>query len=194
MVDGWRKRLRDAVIARGLDPKDVSRRAGRGPTFLRDVIDYGIDPSVEKLMSVLNVLNMTMGELIDGLENPPQRIPIIGVSEAGECWTPSPSAGETEMALTDGEPIAVEVRGDSMAPVYRDGDLIIGAKRSGAAADNLIGQDCIIETREGQRYIKFLLRGSPKGRYTLRAYNPTTPDIENVRLAWVAPILWVRRR
>lgn len=80
-----------------------------------------------------------------------------------------------------------------MAPVYREGDLLIGAKRTGKSADNLLGLDCIVVTEDGERYVKFLARGTARGAFNLRSYNPAHKDIENVRLSWAAPILWVKR-
>lgn len=136
---------------------------------------------------------MSLAELYDGEALVFQRIPVIGAVAAGEGWEPfDDELGEIELKM-DGEAVALEVRGDSMFPVYRNGDLLIGTKRAGPRADNLVGLDCIVMTDDGKRYVKFLSRGSMSGRFHLRSYNPAHRDVENVKIAWAAPIVWVKR-
>lgn len=179
---------------RGLNAKQLSRLAGKGETFVRDVLDYEKDPRLGNVMALCDALGVSISELVEGTTPDYQTIPIIGAVAAGETWTAhGDSLGETELRVEGGEPVALEITGNSMAPVYRNGDLLIGAKRSGTSADNLVGLDCIVLTDEGNRYVKFLTRGSVRGRFNLRSYNPAHKDVENVKLAWAAPIIWVRR-
>lgn len=194
MSETWRARLKRIIEERGLDMKNLSRSAGLGETAVRDWLERDQTPKVSSLAAVGDVLGMSLDEIYAGEAGAAQRIPIIGAVAAGEGWTTfDDGLGEIEVRVEGGEPVALEVRGDSMAPVYRDGDLLIGAKRSGERADNLIGLDCIVMTDGGARYVKFLARGTVRGRFNLRSYNPAQKDIENVKLAWAAPILWVKR-
>lgn len=80
-----------------------------------------------------------------------------------------------------------------MVPVYRSGDILVGVKHAGRTAHNLIGLDCIVETDTGERYVKFLSKSTQKGRFNLRSYNPANRDIEDVRIAWVAPVMFIKR-
>ena len=88
--------------------------------------------------------------------------------------------------------ITIEIRGDSMSPVYRSGDKLI-CRRHLRAFDNLIGLDCAVLTEDGQGYVKILRRGTRPNRYNLKSYNVAQEDIENVKLAWAAPVVWIKR-
>ena len=190
----WRDRLLTIIETRNLNMKRLSLDAGMGETAIRDMLKRDRDPRRETMNKVAHALGMTASELFDGEEPTYQVISIIGAASAGDGWEPfDDRLGRIKLKVDGGEPVAIEVRGDSMAPVYRDGDLIIGAKRSGSAADNLIGQDYIVKTDDGCRYIKFLARGLTRGRFNLKSYSPAREDIENVKIEWAAPIIWVRR-
>jgi phage repressor protein C with HTH and peptisase S24 domain len=197
-METWRDRLKRAMAEHRFNMKSLSLAAGLGETAVRDALERRSSPRLETLQSIAGVLGMTVGELVDGDARSAQRVPILGYVSAGEGWLPFDDeaivrAPEELPLSVDGPGVALSIRGDSMAPVYRDGDFIIGSKRTGPMADNLIGLDCIVMTDTGERYVKFLSRGSVKGRFNLRSYNPVHKDVENVRLAWAAPIVWVRR-
>lgn len=194
LMKDWRKTIVHLMRERGLNMKQLSRLAGRGETFVRDVLDYEKDPRLSNVMALADALGVSVGQLIVGDQPDFQSIPIIGRVAAGEGWNAvNDRLGEIELRVEGGEPVALEVSGDSMKPVYRNGDLLIGAKRAGTTADNLIGLDCIVLTEDGDKYVKFLARGSVRGKFHLRSYNPAQKDVENVKLAWAAPIIWVRR-
>lgn len=96
------------------------------------------------------------------------------------------------MKIDGGEPVAIEVRGDSMTPVYRNGDLLVAAKKVDRL-EGAVGCDCIVMTEDNERLIKFLVKGTTRGRYDLRSYNPANEDLKNVRISWAAPITWIKR-
>lgn len=135
--------------------------------------------------------------MIYGDERPKISVPVIGIVSAGEGWIAADGArfDPIEFALSDpGETIGIEVRGDSMKPVYRNGDLLICRMHEGRNFDNLVGLDCVVCTTEGVGYIKILRRGSRPFRYNLKSYDPHVDDVENVQLKWAAPVVWIKRR
>lgn len=193
----WRTRLDKLIVEKGFSRKSLSKAAGFGETFIRDVIDLGRDPGVERLSSICGLLGVSLNQLLYGEAGFSARVRIVGAVSAGEGWAPIDDGDTfTELAIGGGgEPIGLEVRGDSMRPVYRPGDVLIGSKIVQQSFTRLIGLDCIVMTKRGERYVKFLAKGSVRHRFNLRSYNVGAgyEDIENVELDWAAPIAWVKR-
>lgn len=72
---------------------------------------------------------------------------------------------------------ALRVRGDSMYPVYRDGDLIFIEDRP-AEFPLRRNTDYVIELTDGRRLLK-MVEPASDGRYNLVAYNaPIEPEVE----------------
>lgn len=88
-------------------------------------------------------------------------------------------------------PEVLQVRGDSMYPAYNDGDLIYCKQRLNSP-DDAIGLECMVKVEGGQRLLKRVSKGSKRRFFTLLSYN--APPIEDVRLEWAAPVVWIRRK
>jgi phage repressor protein C with HTH and peptisase S24 domain len=193
MSNLWRKRLRSVIEHRSLNMKQLSLAAGLGETAVRDALERGQTPKIDNFAALAKALGLSLSELYEGEAAVAQAIQIIGAVSAGESWLPiDDGLGEIEMRV-DGDPVALEVRGDSMVPVYRPGDVLVGAKRHDTGIKQLVGQDCIVLTSTGERYVKYLQKSPARGHFTLRSYNPAHADIETVKLSWAAPILWIKR-
>jgi phage repressor protein C with HTH and peptisase S24 domain len=85
---------------------------------------------------------------------------------------------------------AVEVRGDSMLPLYETGTLLYYSKQ--LPPDAMIGRRAVVRVADGRVLVKSVRRGSAPGFYTLVSLN--APDIEDVVLEWAAPIDWIKPR
>jgi len=85
---------------------------------------------------------------------------------------------------------AVEVRGDSMLPLYETGTLLYYSKQ--LPPDEMIGRRAVVRLEDDRVLIKTVRRGSQPGLYTLASMN--APDIEDVALQWAAPIDWIKPR
>ena len=187
--------MRQLMADRNVNPKELSRLTGMNERLVYDLLSKTTNPRIETLTAVAHALGVSISQLRDGLDPDIATVPVIGKLTDGERWSMSGDGREViELKLASGEPVAIQVDGDTMAPVYRAGDYLIGVKVSGFSAHNLIGMDCIVETEDGGRHVKYLARAPMRGRFNLRSYNPAVPDIENVRVSWVAPVQWVRRR
>lgn len=77
--------------------------------------------------------------------------------------------------------VAVIVRGDSMLPIFEDGDLI-GYMEDSADPVSLIGKTCVVRLADGRTFVKRLKRGSDDGLFTLVSANAR--DIEDVEIEW----------
>lgn len=84
--------------------------------------------------------------------------------------------------------VAVRVRGESMMPIYFDGDILIYWDRRNDI-DTFINARCIVGLADGRILVKTVRRGQG-GLYTLSSFNSTL--IEDVEIEWCAKIEWVQ--
>lgn len=124
-------------------------------------------------------------------------VPIVGYVGAGAEVHPvddyPKGQGMTEVEAPPGEDreiVAIAVKGDSMWPAYKDGDVIFYT-RNGVSTECCIGKECIVAIEEGPTMLKTVTRGSQAERYTLNSYN--APPRENEKLSWASPVLWVKK-
>ncbi|WP_311272211.1 MULTISPECIES: XRE family transcriptional regulator [unclassified Rhizobium] len=82
--------------------------------------------------------------------------------------------------------MALEVRGDSMLPVYKDGHVLVVYRDQKKPISAFFGDDAAVRTSDGRRFLKTIMRGSP---ITLVSFNAA--PIENVSLEWVGEIFAV---
>ncbi|ULR43605.1 helix-turn-helix transcriptional regulator [Rhizobium sp. K102] len=82
---------------------------------------------------------------------------------------------------------ALEVQGESMLPLYRDGDVLIVEPGAQVRRNDRV----VVRTREGEVMAKVLLRQSPRS-IELISLNPEHPnrtlDLSDVE--WIARIIW----
>lgn len=104
------------------------------------------------------------------------------------------------LAFRQHNPDAVEfiVPDDGMKPLYYKGDYVAGKRRYNEAIDNVVGMDCIIETKENEVLLRRLKPGSQSGRFTLICLNPDSNVFEfalhDREILSAAPVIWVRRK
>ncbi|MCY3753126.1 MAG: helix-turn-helix transcriptional regulator [Alphaproteobacteria bacterium] len=126
---------------------------------------------------------------------PASTIPVIGHAQAGvhgyfdDAGYPV-GAGWDEVAFPDlGDPnaYALEIAGDSMEPVYRDGDIVVVSP----AASLRRGDRVVARTREGEVLAKWLGRLGAR-RIELHSFNSAHEDYVLARsdLDWIARIVW----
>jgi transcriptional regulator with XRE-family HTH domain len=198
MKHDWRAQVRKLVgPGKRLDYKTVSERMGMSAGWLSDTLNDKSNPKVSVFIKLAEALGVPPAYLLGDENAAGLTLPIFGVVSGGEGWTPADQSGPIDYATfaIHGEDIIVlDVRGDSMSPVYRNGDQLFCQQRFGAGIHNLMGQDCVIETTDGERFVKILEKGSQRNLYRLKSYNPYFKDIEDVGLKWAAPVIWIRRR
>ncbi len=127
---------------------------------------------------------------------PHPRIPIIGYAQAGargffdDAGYPVGSGwDEVELPqVDDPHAYALEVNGDSMAPLFRDGDVIVVSP----GATVRPGDRVVVKTHAGEIMAKELVRRSGR-RVELKSLNPDHEDriLRADEIAWMARILWL---
>lgn len=201
----------DALAAEhGLTPSGLARKAGLDPTtFNPSKRKQGGKPrwpSFETIVKALDAVGDTLENftaLMTGSAPQarrtgapgPRRVPLIGLAQAGSDAffddAGYPTGGgwdEIELpSINDPHAYALEISGDSMEPVYRDGDVVVVSP----AAPIRRGDRVVVKTRDGEVMAKELVRKSAR-KIELASLNPAYPgrslDIDNV--AWIARIVW----
>ncbi|MEE9140176.1 MAG: helix-turn-helix domain-containing protein [Alphaproteobacteria bacterium] len=87
--------------------------------------------------------------------------------------------------------VAVIVRGDSMLPAYRDGDVIYYSRDRDLLEEAFLRRECVVKLADERVFIKTVVRGSVPGTYTLLSYN--AEPIADQPIEWAAPIAWVKK-
>lgn len=203
-ADIWRAIDRLAA-QNGLSASGLARRAGLDPTTFnkskRTTGDGKLRwPSTESVSKVLEATNASLSEFVSligdsGAGGSVQRVPVIGYAQAGcagyfdDAGYPAGSGWDELLFPSIGDPhaYALEISGDSMDPVYRDGDTIIVSP----AAQIRRGDRVVVRTRGGEVLAKQLVRDTAT-KIELLSINRAHPDrsIPRSDVAWMARIVW----
>lgn len=200
-MDRWWKRIRDGLDRKGWSVVEFERRTGIDRGRLYKYVTGEVDqPRGDAFARMSAALGVNEWWLRTGQGARSNHLPILGVIETGEAWTAETDDAERRYVDFDLEAedyVALEVAGTSMAPAYRSGDLVICARKPaaavGSAASNGRRLDCAVQVSGGPGYLKIVIAGKKPGLFTLRSYNPDCPDIVDVPLEWLAPVVWIKR-
>jgi phage repressor protein C with HTH and peptisase S24 domain len=206
--DIWR--AVDALAAEnGLSASGLAKRAGLDATAFNPSKRTGQDgrarwPSTESIAKILDATSTTMDAFASLVTGAPalarkalsgRRIPLIGLAQAGgegffDDGGYPVGGGWDEISLPDiGDPNAygLEISGDSMEPVFRDGDTVVVSP----AAPVRRGDRVVVRTREGEVMAKQLIRQSAR-RIELASLNPLHPNyaFDLPEVVWMHRIVW----
>jgi phage repressor protein C with HTH and peptisase S24 domain len=192
----------------GLSASGLARKAGLDATSFNRSKRTSPDgrhrwPSTESISKVLTATGASLDEflrLIQPMPEPPRAtIPLVGLAQAGagrlftEDGMPTGGAGWEEVEFPDlsGEKVfAIEVSGDSMLPLYRDGDVLIVSPTASVRK----GDRVVVRTNDGEVMAKEVKRRTAKS-VELLSLNPEHEDrVLSLRdLAWMARVMWARQ-
>ncbi|MDP7122827.1 MAG: helix-turn-helix transcriptional regulator [Alphaproteobacteria bacterium] len=203
-ADIWRAIDRLAQ-AHGLSPSGLARQSGLDPTTFNKSKRVTREgklrwPSTESVAKVLASTGSRLGEFVSYVgdaENtgPTQRIPVIGYAHAGvegffdHAGYPMGN-GWDEISFPEiGDPnaFALEISGNSMEPLYRDGDTIVVSPAAGIRK----GDRVVVKTSQGEVMAKQLQRRTAH-KVELQSLNPdhVIRDIDLEDVAWIARVIW----
>ena len=192
----------------GLSTSGLARRAGLDATSFNRSKRVGPDgrdrwPSTESISKVLVATGAPLEEfmrLIEPIGEAPRAVvPLVGAAQAGagrlfsDDGMPNGGPGWDEIDFpeigADGA-FALEVQGDSMRPLYRDGDVIIVSRLAAIRK----GDRVVVRTHDGEVMAKELKRRTAKN-VELRSLNPEHADrtLPMSEVDWIARILWARQ-
>ncbi len=195
----------DRLAARAkLSASGLAKRAGLDPTTFNKSKRITADgrarwPSTESVAKSLAATGATLDQFValisDQVRPPGEAMPLIGFTEAGATGRfddngfPSGESWDAIAfpAIEDTHAYALEIAGDSLDPVYRDGTHIIVSP----AAPIRRGDRVVVKTRNGELMIRELKRKTAK-TLELKSFDAEQADqmLAAEQVLWVARIMW----
>lgn len=194
------------AAANGFSASGLAKRAGLDPTIFNRSkrLHEGKQrwPSTESLSRILQVTGASIADFAQLIERQmdtavrnSRPIPVIGFAQAGAQGFFDdggfPVGGGWDSVnfpgLGDENAYALEISGDSMQPVYRDGDIVVVSPH----AEVRRGDRVVVKTLNGEVMAKQLLRKTGS-RVELASFNPEFPlrSFAPSELSWIARIIW----
>ncbi|MEM0907035.1 MAG: helix-turn-helix transcriptional regulator [Pseudomonadota bacterium] len=198
----------DSLAARnGLSPSGLARRSGLDPTTFNKSKRHATDgrprwPSTESISKILTATNTSITELFgdtvqafsgrDGLA-----IPLLGEAHAGfematlEAGNPSmlpmPARIVNFPDTRYDSLYALTVVGDSMQPLYRDGDVLIVAPN----LETRPGDRVVVKLKNNGIVVK-IMKSRTADSFSFETVNPGHTDITFVSdsIEWIARIVY----
>ena len=192
-----------------LSASALAKKAGLDPTTFNKSKRTSVDgrprwPSTESLAKILEATGSSIDELLQMLgaaapttraPNAQNAIPLLGLAQAGQGgyfddagFPTGQGWDEINFPATSSENLlALEVSGESMMPLYRDGDTLIVDR----AAQVRKGDRVVLRTTGGEVMAKILARQSAK-QVELHSLNAEHPNrtIEVTSVDWIGRIMW----
>lgn len=194
MTAVWKDRIRRAIEAKEMTMKAVSLAAGKGETFVRDMLERDRAPSIDNFIAIARIVEKPISFLLgeDAVQEEVDAVvPVMGYLGAGSEIEPEfeqiPHDGLDQIIIPfplPAEMIAFEVRGISMLPVYKDGHIVVVYREQKRPIEAFYGQEVAVRTSDGRRFIKTLMRGAHG--VNLMSFN--APLIEDVEVEWIGEI------
>lgn len=197
----------DALAHRyGLSVSGLAKRSGLDPTAFNKSKRATGDgrprwPTTESIAKVLEATGATLEDfttLASSEPGQPNRnlpIPLIGMTQAGAGGFFDdggyPVGGGWEQVpfprVEDENAYALEVTGESMEPLYRQGDILIVSPNAPTRNSDRV----VIRTTDGEVMAKLLVRRTTK-TIELASMNPDHPNFVFPldRVEWIARIIW----
>ena len=197
----------DTIAERyGFSASGLAKKSGLDPTSFNPSKRNGPDgrprwPTTESLANLLQASGASVEEFADLLTGrkgqPPRRkqIPLLGFARAGkggffdDSGFPAGNGWEEidVPGVTDNAAYALEITGDSMQPVYREGDTIIVSPNATLRK----GDRVVVRTSDGRVMAKIMQRQTAK-TLELASFNKDhdTKTLDMKDVDWVARIIW----
>ena len=190
----------------GLSASGLARKSGLDPTTFnksKRITSDGRErwPSTESIARALAAAGSSIDsfvQLIGDAARTGQSVPLLGFAQAGAGQHFDNDGfpvgkGWDEMALpsvNDDHAYALEISGDQMRPVYRDGDVIVISPATAIRR----GDRVVVKLVDGEVMLGELKRRTAK-TLELQSLNPSQADhtLAAAEVKWIARIVWVRQ-
>lgn len=186
-IETIRENLRRAMAQKDAKPTSLSLAVGRNRTLVKDLLEKSQDVQIGTLIKLAGALDVHLSDLVAA-----PRVPIVGfIGAGGQILFEDLGVEETVLRPPgiSGTLVALAVRGSSMLPKYKDGDIIYIQRTHDGVLPEYIGEDCAVRLKTGETYIKQLMHGNEPGRFTLFSLN--ADPMENVEVQWATLVRFV---
>ncbi len=193
---------------KGYSASGLAKKAGLDSTAFNKSKRASVDgrprwPSTESLSKIMIATNSTLDEFMSLLgDGKPSRsvrrktsVPLVGFAQAGaggffdDAGFPVGQGFDLVDIPAGAEEgsYALKVQGDSMLPLYRDGDVLVVRPESTVRK----GDRVVVKTGAGEVMAKVLSRRTA-GELELQSLNPEHPlrKFKTSEVEWVARIVW----
>ena len=197
--------FKDRLRQLGKTQRGLAKHMGLDPSRITEILNESRGIKIEEAVEMAEYLETSLGDLVTKLGatvNPGAKPSSLVVGYVG--------AGETVLSIDDHEKgsglykidapqgegggVCVVVRGNSMAPRFRDGEHLGYSRDEGLDLAKCYGRECVVQTKDGRQLVKIVEPGNAPGQVTLVSVNSATPIEQNVPVDWVAPVTWVKLR
>ena len=189
-----------------LSASGLARLAGLDPTTFNKSKRVAADgrprwPSTESIAKILEATGTDIAALLGLAASTARRqpaarpVPLLGFAQAGaggffdDAGFPAGSGwDEVDFPANARDNVfALQVTGDSMMPLYRDGDRLIVARDAACRK----GDRVVVKTADGEVMAKILLKKTTRA-VELASLNPAHPGrLFSLRdIEWIARIIW----
>lgn len=189
-----------------LSASALAKRAGLDPTSFNPSKRFGPGepprprwPSTESLTRILAVTGLSLGDFAELARDASARmetIPLLGMAQAGQdgffddAGLPVGDGWEqTELPRPADSLLSLRIVGDSMSPLYREGDRVIVDRE---ASDVRKGDRVVVRTAGGETLAKEVAALNAR-TVTLASINPAYAPraLPRSEIVWMGRILWV---
>jgi phage repressor protein C with HTH and peptisase S24 domain len=190
----------------GISVSALAKRAGLDATSFNPSKRFGPGdpprprwPSTESLTRILTVTGLSLGEFAalarDAAERP-MTVPMLGMAQAGQdgffddAGLPVGDGWEqTDLPRPKDSLLSLSIVGDSMAPLYREGDRVIVDRE---ATNVRKGDRVVVRTTGGETLAKEVA-GLTAQAVELASVNTAYParNLARSEIVWMGRILWV---
>lgn len=173
----------------------IREKRGRGGTLVKDILSgKSKNPTLESIRDIADALGTNADEFLGG-----DGVPVVGfVGAGGEVAFHDDFEKGDGLYRVDQLPdmpmgmIGLEVRGDSMLPLFRDGYVAFVRRNWDRVESEALLDWAVARLADGRVLLKQIRRSAQPGRYDLLSLN--ADPIEAVELQWATPVRgWMTR-
>lgn len=185
------RRLRALRLALDMSQVELARRIGRHQTAIGPYERDEYEPPREVVEKLALVLETSPEYLYFGRSPTQIALSVVGRIGRAGLLEPAPESMLELVRLRDQHMLGYRVLDDSMAPVFRPGQIVLALAAAEGEPEAIVGRDALIELGDGRTFLRRLFPSATSGRYDLAAYNAPLLPMVGVRVVRsIVGVLW----